>query len=456
MPKSSTKTMKTNLLNVFAIFILLILCLPTSAQVGGIDKLVIFDKTPPFIQWIDPIKKVSSREFSLILELSRSSYPISKLKTRLNKQNWKEKKDPFSPDKAQETQKQVDEMLRGKGKSKPFYKDAAIQQLEILPFSLKEGNNEIEISVTNQGQITTDTIFTIFYEPTVVSLPILHLITIGVGSYKFDNIKSLSYPAKDAIAIDSIFTHQGKLYKGVKKYHLTDNDATKQAITSLIADVKKSVKENDAIIAFFSGHGDKDILTNITEQEIRFMPHDFDKEDKENTGILNSYIINQITSMHCNSFIIFDACYSGSLLTSGLVPKSSKSPKKMSMEIKRRLKKNKKENVILNASAKEAFEHLKWRHGALTKALLEAFEGQIDQEFMPSKENERLMMSENGKKYIPSHLRLREISKDGFVDAKELLEYVNHRVRELVSLQNGKQEPVFKGKGNFFLYQIHK
>ncbi len=451
--------MMTNLLKTFTTFILITLCIPALPQ--ALDKakvdfpnIVPFNKTPPVIQWIEPVETdtVNSAKFSLMLELSHSYYSISKLRTRLNKQNWKEHKDPFSPEKDQEAKKAINAQLTGKNN---YYKDTKMNKHQILLFSLQEGKNEIEVSVTNQGQISTDTTFTVFYTPATIQLPTLHLITVGVGFYKFDNIRPLTYPAKDAIAIDSIFIHQDRRYKGIKKYHLTNEKATKEAIVSLIAEVKKSVKKNDVIIAFFSGHGDKAYIQNIEEWEIRFMPHNFDNNDKENTGILNSYIIDEIETMQCNSFIIFDACHSGSLLMGGLASKSIRSSKKMETKIKQRQKKNQKELIVLNASEDEAFEHPKWKHGALTKALLEAFEGRIDEEFMPTDENAFRIMSKNGK-LISSVQYLKKISKDGLVDAKELLIYTHHRVSELVNLQNGKQEPVFDGQGNFFLYQIHQ
>ncbi|MGB1241589.1 MAG: caspase family protein [Chitinophagales bacterium] len=447
--------MKTNLLNTFVIFIFLILCVPSFAQVWylevDIPKFTPLDKTPPIIQWILPSDTVNSSKYSFKLELTDSPYPVAKVRTRLNKQNWKEHKNPFSLEEDQKAKKEIDKELAGKGSD-----DRTMGKHQILPFSLQEGRNEIEISVTNQGPATTDTIFTVFYVPAIRELPTLHLVTVGVGSYKFEDIDTLDYPAKDAIAIDSIFTYQDRLYKEIKRYPLRDEEATKKAIVSLIAKVKNCVDKNDAIIAFFSGHGDKHIIPNI-EAEIRFMPHDFDKNDRENTGILNDYIISEIKKMQCNSFIIFDACHSGSVAREDLLTAKSgnKNSKKMTKEIDRRQRKNVGENVLLNASEDEAFEHSKWKHGALTKALLEAFEGRIDEEFIPTEGDLYHIMSKNGK-YITSIQYLKEMSKDGLVDAKELLIYVNHRVRELVRIQRGKQEPVFEGKGDFFLYQMHK
>ncbi len=455
--------MNTNLLKLCIAFFLSASSLALYPQGWEVDlsEIVPYDANPPKVQWVNPTDTVRSSKFSLILEVN-SNYPIESVQTKVNHENWRTWKGLFLSENAEDRREQANELLQKGANSYTilppyyYYKDAIIDQLEILELSLQSGINKIEVAVTNKGKTTNKTTFHIFYKDTPNNiLPVLHLVTIGVGDYLMDDIQTLNYPAKDAEAIDSVFVNQKDLYRNVKKYHLTDSTATKEAVVTLIEEVKKSVNKSDVIMAFFSGHGDRTSYGKISQEEIRFMPYNFDHGNKANTGISGSYIINEIEKMPCNSLLIFDACHSGKLVSNGLVAKSSGAKKAMKVKVKRRLKKNKTQSVILTASAEEAFEHPDWKHGALTTAILEVFDNQINTNFTSDYKQDPFTFSRNGKRLITTPQLLQEITADGLIDAQELLRYVNHRVPELVRNQEGEQHPVFKGKGDFFIYQLH-
>ncbi|MGB1243171.1 MAG: caspase family protein [Chitinophagales bacterium] len=456
--------MKTNLLKLCIFLTLSVSSLSLYSQGWGVDILEIlpYNPTPPEIQWINSIDTVHSSKFPLILEVN-SIYPIESVRTKINNNKSKTWNRLFLPENAQKRRKQATDLLqKGRANYKilppyPLYKGKVIDQIEILELSLQSGINKIEVAITNKGKTTKKMTFYVFYKDSPNNiLPVLHLVTIGVGNYLMEDIQTLNYPAKDAEAIDSVFVSQKDLYNTVKRYHLTDSLATTEAINTLIEEVKNSVKKNDVIMAFFSGHGDKTYYSNISQEEIRFMPYNFDHENKVNTGILGSSIISEIERMPCNSLIIFDACHSGKIVSNNLLSKSSSARKAMKMKVKRRLKRNKKQSVILTASAEEAYEHPDWKHGALTTAILEVFNNQINTHFTSDDKEESLTISRNGKRWITTPQLLQEIAGDNLIDAQELLRYVNHRVPELVRGQEAEQIPVFKGKGDFFIFQTHK
>ncbi|MGB0930257.1 MAG: caspase family protein [Chitinophagales bacterium] len=454
--------MKTNLFKLCVFLTLSVSSLSLYSQGWEVDiELIPYDPTPPEVEWVNTIDTVHSRKYSLILEVN-SQYPIDRVQTRINDGKWKDWNRLFLPKNAEEKREQANELLQKRGNnykaSQPFYyyEDAVIDQLEILDFFLQLGINKIEVVVTNKGKTTTKNTFYVFCKGISTELlPQLHLITIGVGNYMMGNIDTLDYPAEDAKAIDSLFVTQKELYRNIKKYHLTDSLATREKIITIIEDLKKSVHKNDVIMAFFSGHGDKTYYGNLSREEIRFMPHNFDHDNKANTGISGNYIINEIEKMPCNSLIIFDACHSGILVDSGVKSKSSSAQKMMKMKVKQRLKKNKKQSVILTASAEEAFEHPDWKHGALTTAILEVFDNQIKINLISDYNEVLSTLSRNGKRFITTPQLLQEIAADGLIDAQELLRYVNHRVRELAHSQKAEQIPIFKGKGDFFIFQLH-
>lgn len=463
------KTMKTNLLKIGTLFTLLVFSSPLYPQVwGDLSKIKEkpYDPNPPKVQQIETeADTVYLEEYPLVIE-AFSNYPIIKVSTKINNQEPKEWSNLFLRENAKKSREKVNSLLKKKGAYKttkthsqkpplPFYENVVLNQQEILDLTLEPGINNIQFSITNSARKTTDTIFQVFYsDDTFRSLPILHLFTVGVGDYEQDDIPTLNYPAKDAEAIDSIFVNQESLFRDIKRYHLTDSMATYDNILAKIGELKDSVSNDDVIIAFFSGHGDKGYLSKTFTEEIRFMPYNFDHDRKNNTGIQLNIIKDDIEKLPCNSLIIFDTCHSGKLVSSGLVSRSSSSKKINDLVIQRN-KENKRESVILTASATDAFEHAEWGHGALTKSILEVFEGRIDEKFIPDYKKELLNMSEKGK-LEGSPQNLKGIIKDSFVDAKELIGYVKHRVPELVKMidEQESQMPDSEGESRFFIYQL--
>lgn len=451
--------MNTDLLKFSAFFILLTFNLLMYPQKIDWSEVVPYDSNPPEVQWGNPTDTVYSSKFELVLEVT-SNYPIEMVRTSINGQKIEEWRNLFRPEDAEETKERASELI-AKGRSnykiiQPYYlyKDRISDGIAILELSLQAGTNNIEVEVMNQGKAVNTSTFQVYCDYKVDEYrPVLHLLTVGVGKYEMDDIQTLNYPAKDAKAIDSVFVNQKSLYREIKKYHLTDSAATKEAIESLIEEVRKSVREDDVIVAFFSGHGDQTHYDS--SEEIRFMPFNFDHGKKAITGISVDYVSHTIANMPCNSLIIFDACHSGRIFSNGLVAKSSGARKAVKVKVKRRLNKNKNQSVVLTASAEEAFEHPDWKHGALTIAILEALGNEIDTRFMPDYSEGIYTSSRNGKRLIMTPQLLQEITADELIDAQELLRYVNSRVPEIVRNQEGEQHPVFKGKGDFFIYQLN-
>lgn len=155
--------------------------------------------------------------------------------------------------------------------------------------------------------------------------PDLYLILVGIDNYQDDKLPKLTSCVKDAQTIAGAFqAQQGKLYKRVHSYLLSDEMATKVNILSRVEKVCKTAGIFDFVVVFFAGHGAEYLLDSpdegINGKDGLFLPYDFDgsktDEKKANeTALSGRELCTRLMAFQSKAFLILEIAYGGSFLS---------------------------------------------------------------------------------------------------------------------------------------------
>lgn len=143
-----------------------------------------------------------------------------------------------------------------------------------------------------------------------------YAVVIGVREYE-DDWDVLRYAENDAVEIGRYFSDQGYI---VKKF--LSEQATRRNIVSYLEDeLPEIIKEDDRVVIYFSGHGDKHEKSN----DGYVIPYDGIK-GKPSTWISMKKLqqLSSINGIAKHQLFILDACFAGSFAT-----KSSKNEEKL-------------------------------------------------------------------------------------------------------------------------------
>lgn len=124
--------------------------------------------------------------------------------------------------------------------------------------------------------------------------------TIVIGIEEYEALPRLSYSVQDALKIHNFFKQCKEIIpNSTSSYILTDRNATREKIFSRLSEVTKNANNEDYIILYFSGHGNKNVIfpvnSNGKDKAIYF--HEIEDE------------VNKSRAKH--NLIMLDACYSG-------------------------------------------------------------------------------------------------------------------------------------------------
>ncbi|MDY6974213.1 MAG: caspase family protein, partial [Thermodesulfobacteriota bacterium] len=81
-----------------------------------------------------------------------------------------------------------------------------------------------------------------------------HALIVAISDYQDDEIPDLKSPIKDARALDRVLR---KNY-GFETQLLLDREATRETIYNTLRNLADSTKEDDSILIYYAGHGDRD------------------------------------------------------------------------------------------------------------------------------------------------------------------------------------------------------
>ncbi|PRY32585.1 caspase family protein [Umezawaea tangerina] len=146
-----------------------------------------------------------------------------------------------------------------------------------------------------------------------------YVLSVGIDKYQSIAIPNLSWAANDARVFYDELT-QGRASTSVESLLLIDDQATTSTIRDAMGDWLKTANEEDNIVAFFAGHGARELpvgadIRNGTEAYL--LPSDADMDHLYATSISLSnelpIILKRISAG--NVTFIFDCCLAGSSRT---------------------------------------------------------------------------------------------------------------------------------------------
>jgi uncharacterized caspase-like protein len=207
--------------------------------------------------------------------------------------------------------------------------------------------------------------------PPAPLLPKLYILAAAINKYGDPDIQSLTYPVADAEAVvKALHDHSQGLYTVGESLIVTNEDVTpekwQQSLQALSRKLKDVAQPDDLLVLFMAGHGIIDEKT----QKYYFVGHDLKLKDYEK-GVYSSCIswddFRALADVPCRKVALLDTCHSGAIQ-----PPNSGDLKSAVRELQ--------EDVVFTITAstgeQRSAEKAEWRHGAFTKCLLEALDGQ--------------------------------------------------------------------------------
>jgi hypothetical protein len=286
------------------------------------------------------------------------------------------------------------------------------QDLTIPEEVLQQGDNTLTLQAFNQAGGREEKTVRVHYTSSRRGPGrTLFGLAVGINDYKkVKNLKtrpggdlSLDYARQDAEAMQKAWKRQenNRLYQKAQVDLLPENRVTPRAILDQLAKMKNVVKPDDHFLLFLAGHG---LLAEKNNPDsFVYLTPDSDGLHLKQTALSSAALLEALANLKCRKFILVDACRSGGLAANSV---RNFDPDGVGIAILAACK--------ANQESKEIFD---LKHGAFTRAVLNVLE---DKE-----EFNRADRDQNGQ-----------------LDFKELCEYVEKEVPNLIEDQNPEFGPM--------------
>lgn len=193
-------------------------------------------------------------------------------------------------------------------------------------------------------------------------------LVVGVSDYSDAGIRDLRFAANDAREVARRLRNQmSKFYAVVDVRELTEENATRSAILSALNELQAKATPDDVVLVFLAGHGvpDPNQPEASSGRSYYFISQDADATGKRlaTTAVPYTEIVRLVTNAPGRRMVFLDTCYAGLVSDPDI-------------------------NGFVNAWGSKgvyvaaatsgtalAFEDEAWQHGAMTAALLKAFDG---------------------------------------------------------------------------------
>ena len=209
-------------------------------------------------------------------------------------------------------------------------------------------------------------------EQPVTSAATLHLIVVGVNSYKNPKY-NLNYALADATAFsEAIISGSRDLFEKTNTIFIKDADATKEGMAAAFEKVKAAAKPQDLFVFYYAGHGvinDKNQFFLVPYDVTQLYGNDGALEQKGFSAVELQQMSKDIKAQ--KQLFILDACQSAGALNSVVSARGAAEEKAISQLARAT------GTYWLTASSSEQFasEFSQLGHGSFTYCLLEAFKG---------------------------------------------------------------------------------
>ena len=312
-----------------------------------------------------------------------------------------------------------------------------------IDIMLCPGKNKIQFSVLNaKGAESLKETFTIINKAS--EKPDLYLVSIGVSKYKNPQF-NLNFAAKDAADVAEFFEKCG-LYNKVHVKVITNELATRSAISELKNTFLAQAQTKDVVILFAAGHG---VLDN--KMNYYFGTYDMDFMNPSSGGIAYEDLEHLLDGIKpIKKLFLMDSCHSGELdkdeytvaenvevkkvsditfRNAGNVNAVSKNGMGLSQsaqlatELFADLRRGTGATIISSAGGAEfAMESDAWKNGLFTYCLLSGIKEKTS-----------------------------DLNKDGIIVLSEIEDYVYKKVNEL---SGGKQRPTTRRENLEFDFRV--
>ncbi len=248
-----------------------------------------------------------------------------------------------------------------------------------------------------------------------------YAILVGVNEYAHANqvppIRPLRFAASDARDLATLLIQKGG-YSTEGLQLLVNEQATRVSLYGALRALRDSVREEDTVLLFFSGHGTigtgRDGLSHYY-----LVPHDGRASDLDGTAIRDDVLEELVGQLPAKKVVVLlDACHSGGLGDQRV--KGFANPADRTAPTSRTFMESSEGRVVMAASRPDqvSVEDDQVQHGVFTHFLLEALGGKAD------------------------------FDRDGTVTVLETYQYVSSEVRAYTTRTHGfEQRPVLEVRG---------
>ncbi|MBD3305519.1 hypothetical protein GF339_03995 [candidate division KSB3 bacterium] len=250
---------------------------------------------------------------------------------------------------------------------------ASLEKTLDREITLIPGENRIAIYAANEhAGVASEERLVMYHPGTGEPLkPTLYMVSVGISDYHLKPLQ-LEYSSADAKAMTQVFRAQaGKMYQAVEIKELYNHEATQENIINALQWLESTATQQDIALLFIAAHGHND------QGNFYVLPVDGDPEHLPDTAVSWKHFSDTLGNLPARVLLFLDTCHSGQLGQSF----GTSARQVDNTEAIRTLASDEYGVVILAASTGQefSFEHPDWKHGAFTKAALEALEqGQAD------------------------------------------------------------------------------
>lgn len=141
----------------------------------------------------------------------------------------------------------------------------------------------------------------------------LIILAVGIDNYQPPN--ELKYAVKDSNDfINTVVNKKSKLYGEAVPYTLFNEQATLANIEATFDKINATLRDNDSVLIYFSGHGLKD------DKDFYFIPYGVDDNNLAETALSQGILKKNIAKLSKTNkvFIFMDSCHSGAVDLDGI------------------------------------------------------------------------------------------------------------------------------------------